>query len=230
MRMKSEGLISKNTYSIYLNGVDDFQANIVFGGVDHAKYSNQLTLLPMIKSGSDYSRVAVTLTGLKFVTSENETEVTGAKSFAILDTGSTYTSMPSKYLQGILSQLSNVKYSSSLGYYIFPCSEANSNSLVFDLQGLNIQIPLSDFLIYFSTSNGKSRGWCALDFQTMSDDNMVILGDDFLAGLYTVVDLDSNVVAISLADLTSNDENIEAITDSIPSATQAPLYSETWTA
>ncbi|GME77783.1 unnamed protein product [Ambrosiozyma monospora] len=115
-----------------------------------------------------------------------------------------------------------------MGYYLIECSQASSYNLVFDFQGFNIQVPLANFLINFVTPKGQIQDWCGLSFQKMSSDDRLILGDDFMSGVYTVVDLDDNVIALGLAEPDSHDENIEAITDSIPSATSAALYSETW--
>ena len=44
---KKQGVIAKNAYSLYLNSPDAATGQIIFGGVDNAKYSGSLIALPV---------------------------------------------------------------------------------------------------------------------------------------------------------------------------------------
>ncbi|GMF07809.1 unnamed protein product [Ambrosiozyma monospora] len=50
----------------------------------------------------------------------------------------------------------------------------------------------------------------------------------FLANVYTVVDLEDNLVAMAQPNNGSSSENIEVISKSIPSASSVPSYSATY--
>lgn len=233
LKLKSLGIINQAAYSIYLNDTDSSSANILFGAVDHNRYTGDLVALPIINTlqSRGYNsalELEVTLNSVTLVDSSSLTEASigsGAAS-ALLDTGTTLTYVPQDVLSAILSLL-NVQYSSSIGYYVMTCSDADNYSLVFNFQGQDINIGLSSFLIPLVTVSGASSQYCMVGIQS-SETSSFTLGDSFLRNVYMVADLDSLEIALANADHSSeSSEDIEVISSGIPSAV-TPVNSNTW--
>jgi yapsin 1 len=220
-KMVQDGLINKRVYSIYLNTSDAGNGNILFGGVDHAKYSGTLAIVPIINTLSGYSqaiKLEVTLSGISY----NGNTALSSSISALLDSGTTLTYLPSSVVSALAKQV-GATYSSQHGYYLMSCpsSSAASQNLTFSFQGIDIQAPLSNFILSFDTSGTT----CV--FAIMSS-STTILGDSFLRSAYVVFDLDDFEVAMAQAVYT-DEEKIEVITSTIPNASTVTDFSSTAT-
>jgi yapsin 1 len=222
-KMVQDGLINKRVYSIYLNTPDAGNGNILFGGVDHAKYSGTLAIVPIINTlqNSGYSqaiKIEVTLSGISY----NGNTALSSSTSALLDSGTTLTYLPSSVVSALARQV-GATYSSQYGYYLMSCpsSSAASQNLTFSFQGIDIQAPLSNFVLSFDTSGTT----CV--FAVMSS-TTTILGDSFLRSAYVVFDLDDFEVAMAQAVYTDKEE-IEVITSTIPNASTVTDFSSTAT-
>ncbi|GME91485.1 unnamed protein product [Ambrosiozyma monospora] len=151
----------------------------------------------------------------------NVTIATGAAR-VFLDTGSAMSHFPSDILEAIVDQIgaSSAKHDLNSTIYITECSSLKDQTFTFDFMGYKMTIPVSGFVVEQNGSN------CTLGFGDPVDlDSDWNLGQPFLNNAYVVFDLDNNEVALALRNTESTDEDIEVITDSVPSATQAPDYS-----
>nr|BAE91902.1 Yapsin1 [Ogataea minuta] len=233
-KMQSQGLISKPVYSVYLNDSESSAASILFGAVDHDKYTGTLTLLPIINTAESlgYStpvRLEVTLSKLYTGSSSNKTAVSIASgaAAALLDTGTTLTYVPSDIISTIVDQY-GFQYSSSVGTYVAKCDSLDDAEIVFDFQGTKIWVPFSSFAVSLTTNGGSQSSYCALGLMDSGDDTFT-LGDSFLNNVYFVADLENLQIAIAPANLDSTSEDIEVVSDSgIPSAKSASAYSSSW--
>lgn len=230
-KLKSSGIIKSASYSIYLNGTDSSSASVLFGGVDHDKYTGELTTFPIINTLTSYGyttaiKIEITLNKLIAGSYSNDEQVTIAtgSAAALLDTGTTLTYVPSDVLSEIQTLIS-MEYSSSVGYYM-KCSDGDNYFLTWEFQGRQFRIAFSSFLIELETNSGVSS-YCYVGLQDSGDDSFT-LGDSFLRNVYFVTDMDNGVVGLGVANLNSTTEDIEAIDDSIPSGVEAASYSETW--
>ncbi|CEP20462.1 unnamed protein product [Cyberlindnera jadinii] len=220
MKMVEDGLIHKRAYSLYLNDVDAEEGNIIFGGVDHAKYTGNLTSVPVINTleSSGYSeaiKLEITLQDVSF----DGTSVLDSVEYALLDSGTTLTYLPSSVVSALADQI-GATYSSRYGYYIMDCPDDTGNqNITFTFDGTQIACPLSNFILAADTSGTT----CV--FSIMSSDT-VILGDSFLRSGYIVYDLDDLVIALAQVKFT-DETDIEVITSSIPNAVTATGYSST---
>ncbi|ODV88245.1 hypothetical protein CANARDRAFT_229004 [[Candida] arabinofermentans NRRL YB-2248] len=231
-KLRDEGFINKVTYSIYLNDTNSNSGSILFGAIDHDKYTGELSLVPIINtlesSGYDNPiKVEITLTSLSLISSSTETTIGSGAAAALLDTGTTLTYVPSNILSSIVDSISDLSYSSTTKGYVMSCDSASDYTLNFNFQGSDIDVPLSSFMLSLTTTSGSSSNYCALGLYS-SDDDSFILGDSFLRSIYFVVDQEDYQIAFAPVNSDSNSENIETITSSIPSATSVSAYSETW--
>lgn len=196
--LKAAGHINKVAYSLYLN---DNSGNIVFGGVDEAKFHGDLVEHKMTderKIQIDFHEVAVSGT----VCSSDDDGATAAQ----LDTGSTLSYIDDTVLNRVFLKLPVFigDYLENQGAYKISCMPPQFDvSFTFGDQKLHINgsdliIPVSrnwsdlDKGCYFGiTSNKHSRG-------------QTILGGTFLRSVYAVVDLEDKTV--SLAPIKKTDE------------------------
>lgn len=233
IKLKNEGIIDLVSYSIYLNDTSSNTADILFGAVDHNRYTGNLVALPIVNilSSKGYNsaiQLDITINSLTLINNSTSTGATigSGAAAALLDTGTTLTYLPSDVLNGILNNL-DAKYSSSAGYYIMTCSDADNYSLDFDFQGQVISIGLSSFLISLVTTTGSSSSYCMVGLQS-SGDSTFTLGDSFLRNVYMVVDLENLEVGLATANYDSGEsEDIEVMSTGIPNAV-TPVNSMTW--
>ncbi|KAH3680489.1 hypothetical protein WICMUC_000277 [Wickerhamomyces mucosus] len=223
VKLVQDGLIERTVYSLYLNDSSSSSGSVLFGGVDHSKYSGDLITVPIINTleSSGYSTAIefqITLSGIS-IGSES---VTSNQYAALLDSGTTLTYAPSSIISSIASAI-NAKYSSDYGYYVLTCPTSSSSNVTFNFQGVEIQVPLDDLLLQVSSSS-----LCVLAVLD-SGDSSFILGDSFLRSAYVVYDLDNLEISLAQSNLNSDSENIDVVSAStIPSATQAASYSSTF--
>lgn len=229
MRLKSQGLIKTNSYSLYLNSKTALTGSVLFGAIDHAKYSGTLQLVPMVPTLRERNnkplRLQVILSGMSIQGSGQDVAVSSPPFSALLDSGSTYSYMPKSVLSNLASNF-NAQYSYTYDVYMVDCLYNKPGyNVTFDFSGIKILIPLSNLLV-------ESRNQCILTLfpitSSLSTSPTSILGDNFLRSAYVVYDLDNYVIAMAPIVYTTT-ENIEVISGSIPSAVNAPGFSSTST-
>lgn len=236
--LKRSGAIESNVYSLYLNDSDSSHGTVLFGAVDHSKYEGSLNTIPLVntlKANGFQSAVQFDVTlqgiGMTFENGTSDKTLTTTKIPALLDSGTTLTYLPDSIVSTIAKQIS-ASYSSRLGYYTIPCPETSSKTaetldstqLVFDFGGFYINATLKDFLVRASETT------CLLGIVPQTA-HSALLGDSFLSNAYVVYDLENKEISLAQAKYDSNTPDIEVVSSgasSIPSATCAPLYSQTW--
>ncbi|CUS25143.1 LAQU0S28e00430g1_1 [Lachancea quebecensis] len=225
-KMVSEGIIHKNAYSLFLDSLDAKKGSVLFGAVDHSKYTGTLYTLPLSNSYrsmgyTDPIQLEITLQGFGMTANNTNTTFTTTPLTALLDSGTTLTYLPSSLVRLVAAKL-GARYDSSYGYYFFRCSAVeDSDELVFDFGGFHIASKLSNFIIESSGSV------CALGLVPQSSSN-VILGDNFLTAAYVVYDLENLEISLAQANYNGGSSDIEVITSTVPNAVKGPRYSSTW--
>lgn len=230
MVLKNSGAIKSAAYSLFLNETNAKHGSILFGAVDHGKYSGDLYTIPIINTLQDHGykdpiQFQVTLQGLGLAKGDSEsTTITTTKIPALLDSGTTISYMPVELME-MLADKVGASYSSKVGYYLMDCITDTDDDInvVFDFGGFYISGNLSSYQL----SADSSSDVCILGFAPQSD-STVILGDNFLSNAYVVYDLDNMEISMAQVDLSGRSENIDVIEDSVPSAVKAPSYSSTW--
>jgi yapsin 1 len=231
VRLAQAGIINTPAYSLWLNDINANEGNILFGGVDHAKYSGDLISVPVLKSSASATKptsFTIAFNSLKFTSGGSSQELLPNTIEALLDSGTSLSYFPKNIAADLLAAL-DASYSSQIGYYIQSCNL--EGSLEYSFNGANISVPFSSLLLPVMSRRGPAYfdngdPVCAIGILPGSY-NFALLGDTFLRNAYVVYDLQNDQIALAQAKANTSDSNIEAIVSTIPSATPASLYSAT---
>lgn len=224
--LKRNNVIKANAYSLFLNSTNSSSGSLLFGAVDHSKYSGQLYTVPLLNTleSSGYTdpiQFEVAVQGIGVRTSGSNTTLTTTVIPALLDSGATLSYFPVQVAEMIADAL-DATYSSSYGYYIVDCPSSDDDTeIIYDFGGFHIASKLTDYIL---TTNRPSI--CVLGIVPQNS-NRFILGDVFLTSAYVVYDLDNFEISLAQANYEGGDEQIEVISESVPSAIKAPSYSST---
>ncbi|CAK9437935.1 uncharacterized protein LODBEIA_P23130 [Lodderomyces beijingensis] len=213
--LKKQGIIKTNAYSLFLNepeassgqistGDQNYGAGstgqIIFGGVDHAKYHGALIEEKIVPTTPQ--RLAITLNefsynGLNFTVNEP----------AVLDSGSTVSYLPREIVEAIAEKVNAAEFTTPDGgsEYVIPCDFDATGNATFSFQnGAAIGVPLNSF--------GFGQGFCILGVQPMVEGLGIsaVLGDNFLRYAYVLYNLDANTISLAPVNFTDKSD-IEAI-------------------
>ncbi|TVY26096.1 putative aspartic-type endopeptidase [Lachnellula hyalina] len=224
-QLVSDGLISSNAYSLWLNDLDASTGSILFGGVDTDQFQGTLATLPIqSESGGQYGEFLLTLTGLSL----GDTVIAKDQAQAVLmDSGSSLTYLPDAMAEAIYDQVS-AQYDSQEGAAYIPCSMAsNSTTVGFTFSSPTIQVSMDELVIEISSSSGKpltfSDGERACLFGIApAGSSTPVLGDTFIRSAYLVYDLANNEISIAQTNFNATSNNVVEITTgtaAVPSAT-----------
>ncbi|CCF58545.1 hypothetical protein KAFR_0E03940 [Kazachstania africana CBS 2517] len=227
IRLVQENVIQANAYSLYLDPATGSSGTILFGGVDHNKYSGDLNTIPLINTleANGYTspiKLQVTLNGLGVSDGSSTSTVTTTQIPALLDSGTTLTYLPTAMFDLLAEQI-GATYSSTSNGYVLSCANVDEDSMiVYDFGGFQIQTPLAGSLYQLSDDQ------CELAIGSTSS-SYATLGDLFLTHAYVVYDLDNKEISMAQINYNATTEDIEIISDSVPGATKAAGYYNTWT-
>lgn len=105
IRLKNTGAINKVAYSLFLNNYDSLSGSVLFGAVDHAKYSGQLQTVPIIniypQIFDNPTSFNIVLDSITIGDSTQNIPVSTLRLGALLDSGTTLTYLPLPIVQAI---------------------------------------------------------------------------------------------------------------------------------
>ncbi|CCK71882.1 pepsin-like aspartic protease KNAG_0I00910 [Huiozyma naganishii CBS 8797] len=227
MVLKNDGIIHKVAYSLFLNDPQEQEGSVLFGAVDHSKYTGTLYTVPLVdiyhdSASSKPVEFDITLYGLGVDKDGSQSTIATTTIPALLDSGTTISYFPAQLANEIARKF-NATYDSRSGFYTMSCSYDTSNTnLVFDFGGFHITAPLDDFVVQQSSQT------CVLAIGPQQE-NWVVLGDVFLSNAYVVYDLENLEVSMAQANFDSSlPESVEVISSTVPSAVKAASYSNPW--
>lgn len=225
LKLKDDGIIHKNVFSLYLGKESDDLGLILFGAVDSAKYSGTLQTVPMVNSYSQYTndpiRIEVALTSMEILSGSGSSTISSKPHAVVLDTGSTFSYLFDDMVSNVASAV-GARYSSAAGAYVMNCIDDDNAKITLDFSGVKIDVPVSAV----QTRTLNSGNTCLLTLLPQSSSRYVLFGDNILRHMYIVYDLDDFEVSFAQVKFTS-DENVEVISSTIPLALKAPDYSLT---
>ena len=197
--LRNQGIIGKAAYSLYLNSAEASTGQIIFGGIDKAKYSGSLVDLPIT------SEKKLTV-GLRSVNVGGRN--VDANTNVLLDSGTTISYFTRSIARNILYAIgAQVKFDSAGNkVYVADCKTSGTVDFQFG-NNLKISVPVSEFLFQTYYTSGKPFPKCEVRIRE-SEDN--ILGDNFLRSVYIVYDLDDKKISMAPVKYTS-ESNIVAI-------------------
>ena len=228
--MVEAGLIQSNSFSLWLNDLEAGSGQILFGGVNTAKYSGSLETVPIIQEYGAYYEFIIALTGIG-IGSNGASSTSSSSSLpapVLLDSGSSLMYLPNDLTTVIFNQV-NAVYDSNAGAAYVDCSLANNDSSIsFSFSGATISVPYNELVL----NPGTSSTGQPLTFQdglpacifgiAPADDSTPVLGDTFLRSAYVVYDLANNEISLAQTDFNSSSDSIQEIsngTTGVPGAT-----------
>lgn len=219
MRLKSQGIINKQIYSLYMNEKGS-TGSVLFGAVDHAKYDGSLQTIPLINLKPSYfdkpGHFHVVLSAISQEGANSNQTITDVHYPALLRSGSPRSYFPSTVLYKIATMLGG-EYRAP--WYEVSCQYSTRDlNLIFEFSGAKIKVPMSEFILEYA-------GSCFIDALEADYIDYMILGENFLRSAYVVYDLESYEILLAQAAY-SDEENIEVVSLSVPLAVKAPSYSE----
>jgi hypothetical protein len=219
------GHIRSNAYSLWLNDLDASTGNILFGGVNTAKYQGDLRTMPILQTYGGYVQLVVAMTGLTIAGSQVQSDSLPVA--VLLDTGATLTYLPDELVVDIYNNV-NAVYVESQGAAYAACELANTDStLDFDFSGQTISVPYNELLLDAGTDRFGNPitfedGTIACLFGVApASGGISVLGDTFLRSAYVVYDLENNEISIAqtVFNATANDiQEIGTGSGSVPGA------------
>jgi hypothetical protein len=217
-KLKDDGTINSNAYSLWLNDLDASTGSILFGGVDTDKYQGELQTLPIIPERGQYAEFIIALTGMGR-NGNNGSIFENANVPVLLDSGSSLMYLPDNVASS-LYQTFDAQYDASQGAAFVDCDLANQQgSLEFNFSGVQISVPLNELVIVAAVSRG--RPVCILGIGPAGQ-SVAVLGDTFLRSAYVVYDLENNEISLAQTNFNATSENIQEIregSDGVPNAT-----------
>lgn len=222
--MKTQGIIDKAAYSLYLNEDANLGA-ILFGGVDHAKYSGDLVTLPILRTmrgltncatqaNYSYSSVQIALDSITIANGATNIDLTLNEYPAIIDLSSAISSLPADVFSNLVTILSG-NYDSDKEAYVVDCGLANNLSMMLSFGGQQISVPMSEVI------QNVDDNTCVLSvLESEEISPAVVIGHNFLRHMYVVIDLEDHQVSVAASSY-SADEEIETISSAIPGAIKA---------
>ncbi|KAK7203448.1 aspartic peptidase domain-containing protein [Myxozyma melibiosi] len=223
-RLASDGVIQSNAYSLWLNSLESDEGNLLFGGIDTAKFSGELQTIDITAShGSTYTSFLVTITDIAYNTSAGVNSTLSEDSISVvLDSGTTYAVLPKTVIESIVSAIGSGTYDDDYGLYTIDCTYQDSSDavvLTFNDGGATLSVPLSELVVPLEYSSEGST-LCAVGIQSYTDDDSTsegistttyILGDAFLRAGYIVYDLTNKQISIAQAVFDTTESSIVAI-------------------
>ncbi|ODV83475.1 hypothetical protein CANARDRAFT_203112 [[Candida] arabinofermentans NRRL YB-2248] len=235
-RLASEGAINKACYSVFLQEEYYNDSSILFGAIDTSKYVGQLYTLPMVETDEVglINRLAVTLSSISAMSGNESTFLDGPetivseKSAVLFDSGTTYTHLPSSYVDAIANYYGMDTYEGNMSdsQYQYPCSDLSEDQIIgFDFQGVLLTYPLETFM------ESLDHETCVFTIRYQGSASSAIFGDEALQGIYYVADLEEKEISMAAVNplYGFREPDIQIITDQVPGAIKAPHYSKKYT-
>jgi hypothetical protein len=222
---------------VLTTSVEAATGQILFGGIDTAKYSGTLSSLQIYPDSESQSNqitsFTVAFTSLS-VTSSTGTDNLTPSNYAvaaILDSGTSLTLLPDDLATVVFQEL-GASQDPTFGI-VLPCSVGQATgSLSFGFGGSGgpvIKVPISELVLPLYDQNGdiphftNGEAACQLGIEP-AQGRPVLFGDTFLRSAYVVYDLVNNRIGIAQSNFNAGSSNIVAFASSgapIPSATTA---------
>lgn len=178
----TQGIIDKPAYSIYMSKDHGDKGLVLFGGIDNKKYQGELVTFPI----TDNWFASITL---QDVIVNGETYYVGKP--ALLDTGTSWLSLPDDIVDDITDKLGGDVHSN--GDIYISCDQPTDEFVTFTFGFQKITLSYADFIVR------PFLGSCLAGISKWDPKNGPILGDVFLRHTYTVYDLEENTISIAPA-------------------------------
>lgn len=217
-RLKSDGIISRNAYSIY--SVDG-KGSVLFGAIDKAKIDGTLTSFPVVNVypfNRNRRLFSILVRDLSLSTDSGSNITVTNRSFPVLFyTGTSISYVPMSVLSNIIRAL-NGRYDSDSEVGVIPCPANNNVELNLKFGDTTYSIPISSLLI-------ENNGECILGILPSNEaERTLVFGGNIIKHLYVVFDADSMEVSVAKV---KNSSRQKIVSISSYAGSQAADYSQT---
>lgn len=219
------GAIKSTAYSLWLNKFDG-TGNLLFGGVNKARYQGELQTVPIIPVYDDkYYSLAIALTDISVKTTKDTKDFTTGLPLAVtLDNGSPFIVLPKEVVDPIYKEVGG-GYSSTVGAAYIPCDMYTADyNVTFSFSGAKVTIPISNLIWDNTAYDGFPKDTCIFGI-AYGEPGVSLMGDTFLRSAYVVYDLANNEISLANTNSDGGDDDIHEIgtgTDAVPDATLMP--------
>lgn len=202
-RLKSEGVIDRQAFSFYAGPHGKNDGALLFGAIDHSKYTGSLLSVAM---GDTDTTVAVNGVNIDSSYSGVEPKILySAPKTALVDIGTSITTLPTDAFNSLIDSLNAENRN---GQYFVDCGLMNEDvKLNYDFSGVRIKVSIKD-LIYQESNTACMLG-------VAGSDGRLVFGANALRSVYTVFDLEGKRLGLAQANTNPGSENIQTITGSI---------------
>ncbi|KAM0280236.1 hypothetical protein ACHAQH_004194 [Verticillium albo-atrum] len=191
----TQGAIRTKAYSLALGSKSEQKGLLVLGGIDTAKYSGDLTPLPVIPADDSPDGVArfwVSLSSLALTPPSGvpRTPYAAAAGLPVfLDSGATLTLLPRDLADAMAADFGAPPSAGDGAFYDVDCAMADAPGTIdFGFAGVTVRVPYREMVRQMRSDPPR----CVLGF--VPDDDFALLGDTFLRSAYAVFDLESDTV------------------------------------
>lgn len=207
IQLVTKGLITTESYSIWLNADDAKDGSLLFGAIDTTKYAGNLTIIDFFNSSGEGS--IIWLSSLE-ATSPSGTDVL-SRDFPIpvgFLFGSPYTILPSDIAQHMWA-IAGAEYRSDVSRPVISCTRHDSaGSYRFRFGGPNgplVNVPLANFLwppertaaLFEELDLAPEENVCIFSILNSTRSSRWRVGENFLRATYLVVDFYNQEVAMA---------------------------------
>ncbi|KAK7206566.1 aspartic peptidase domain-containing protein [Myxozyma melibiosi] len=215
--LKDQGYISSMVYSLYTNDLGS-AGNLLFGGIDRAKYDGDLVSLPIAPNDEgQYQDLRVYLQSFGIENPDKKTKTfnSSINTAFVLDSGTTGMNLPTDLFMDLVDYL-GAELNSTYDAYIFSnCQDyvsfddgSSNYTVIFGFDGITIKVPLAYVVQSLSDDDHDT---CAISVAPSNDPYSYILGDFFLNAAYAVYDFENYVIALAQANYEVEREDIVAV-------------------
>ncbi|KIW27936.1 uncharacterized protein PV07_07632 [Cladophialophora immunda] len=195
--LKSQGLIDRRSYSIYLDDLEAGSGFILFGDVDASKYSGDLVTLPMVPYTDSAPRLQVEWTYLSATDGAGTTTALTQAAFSYpvaMDTGYTTSVLPVELFNELATYFGVT--TDNAGDYLVSC-DMPAGSFTFGFgsgPAVAIQVPFSELAVPVPGEDGT----CLFGFLPQ-EQSVISFGDTFLRSAYLYYDFDGSSISLAQA-------------------------------
>ncbi|XP_078098066.1 gastricsin-like [Mustelus asterias] len=190
--MMSDNLVASPLFSIYLgrHPGSKYDGEVTFGGINDKLYTGEIVWAPVLQQ-------MYWLIAMDGVLLNGESAFCTQGCQAMVDTGTSYLTVPSQHLEQLLQYIG--AYEDEYGGYLVNCDTvAKLPSLTFIINGVHLTIPGSAYI-------QQSYGYCVVAIQSTylraptRNGLFWILGDVFLREFYSIYDRGNNRMGFAKA-------------------------------
>lgn len=211
----TKGLISSKSFSLWLDSATS--GRLIFGGVDTARYSGDLGVVPIQPVDGTFKDFAITLTKISFSDQGQSVDApssgTALPVNIVLNSGSVFTYLPTAVSTDIFRglQVAGTATRDGVTTAFADCNLASTGITIdFFFGSVKISIPVAgilfDFNVYKQTDKNGNQV-CGLKIRPTDDSNYV-LGLSFFEVAYIVFDLTKNQISLAPAKKGATESNV----------------------